>query len=264
MWKRLDESISLSDKWARLSWVAMGVGIYILPNCDTKGRFPADSRIIKARCMAYRYDVRLEVIEDALLELDRERVLHLYDVNGKRYLAFHDHDDWNPPGALKNNAPKYPAPDPNLCECLRRESGAIAPPVCPVLSSSTSLSSEGVQGEPRPPASSPEGLLVNLALNAKVIHASERQLRTHVSGWLADKGFQFVESTLMSPSVRGKDVFWIHENYFKPLKNGKPAPGARKKVRTPGCAKCNNTGRRVNPVTKSEMDCSACVREVSV
>ncbi len=122
MWKRLDESISLSEKWARLSWAAMGIGIYILSNSDSKGRYVADSRIIKARCMTYRYDVRLELIEEALAELERENILHLYDVDGKRYLVIHAHDAWNPPGALKNSAPKYPAPVKVWCECLRPDS----------------------------------------------------------------------------------------------------------------------------------------------
>lgn len=262
MWKRLDESISLSEKWARLSWAAMGTGIYILSNSDSKGRYPADSRIIKARCMTYRYDVRLEMVEEALLELERERVLHLYDVNEKRYLVIHDHDVWNPPGALKNNAPKYPDPDPKICECLRRESGANAPPVLSPSSSTSSSPPEGVQGEPKPIQSSPEGLLTRLALDAKVIHASERQLRTHVAGWLADKGFQYVEALLMNPAIRGKDVFWIHETYFKAQKNGKAAPGARRKVINPRCPKCEGKGRRFNPATNSDMDCG-CVKEIS-
>lgn len=149
MWKRLDESISLSEKWARLSWPAMGMGIYILSNSDSRGRYIADPRIIKSRCMTYRYDVRLDLIEDALLELERERVLHRYDADGKPYLVIHDHDEWNPPGALKNSAPKYPAPDPKLCECLRRDSGANAPLVMSSSSSSSSSEERRSGGERR-------------------------------------------------------------------------------------------------------------------
>lgn len=263
MWKRLDESIALSEKLASLSWQALGVWVYLLSQTDTRGRFHRDARVVKAKCMTMRYDVRLELVEEALLELEKAVLLHRYDVDGKAYLVLHDYEDFNPPGALGKVSPKYPAPPDRLCKCLQKEraSGVRTPDVTsPVLSTS---SPEGVQGEPKPVSSSPEGLLVRLALDAKVIHASERQLRTHISGWLADKGFQVVESLMMNPAIKGKDVFWIHETYFKAQKNGKPPPGARRKVVNKDCAKCAGTGRRQNPVTGGEMDCS-CVREVAV
>jgi hypothetical protein len=291
MWKRLDESISLSEKLASLSWVGFGTWAYLLSQTDTMGRFPRDARIVKAKCMTMRYEIRPETVEEALLEIEKSGLLHCYAAeDGRRYLVLHDYREYNPPGALGRVSPKYPAPPLNICDCVaseRRSAGCkslVIPPeeggvsgvpstlfspeksvrtpdvTSPVLSTS---SPEGVQGEPKPVASSPEGLLVRLALDAKVIHASERQLRTHVSGWLADKGFQVCESILMNPLIRGKDVFWIHEHFFKLQKNGKAPPGARKKVHNKDCAKCNGTGRRFNPATNADMDCN-CVREVAV
>lgn len=263
MWKRLDESISLSEKLASLSWPALGTWTYLLSQTDTMGRFPRDARIVKAKCMTMRYDVRLELVEEALLEIEKAGLLHRYDVDGKAYLVLHDYPEFNPPGALGKVSPKYPAPPEILCKCLQKEraNGVRTPDVTsPVLSTS---SQEGVQGEPKQPASSPEGLLVTLALAAKVIHANERQLRTYISGWLTDKGFQYCEQLLMNPAIKGKDVFWIHETYFKLQKNGRAAPGARRKVVNKECAKCNGTGRRLNPATNLEMDCG-CVREVAV
>lgn len=280
MWKRLDESIALSEKLASLSWVALGTWTYLLSQTDTMGRFHRDSRIVKAKCMTMRYEIRPETVEEALLELEKSGLLHCYAAeDGRQYLVLHDYREYNPPGALGRVSPKYPAPPLGICVCTdaerRKEGGLPGVPstlfsaeksvrtpdvTSPVTSTS---SSEGVQGEPKPPASSPEGLLTRLALDAKVIHASDRQLRTHIAGWLADKGFEFVEKLLMNPIIKGKDVFWIHENYFRPLKNGKAAPGARRKVVNKDCEKCGGKGRRLNPVTNAEMDCG-CVREVAV
>lgn len=266
MWKRLDESIALSDKLASLGWVSMGIWTYLLAQTDTMGRFHRDSRIVKAKCMTMRYDLRPETVEESLLELEKSGLLHCYAVEGKTYLVLHDYREYNPPGALGRVSPKYPAPPPGLCPCVdseRRASGVLTPDVTSTSSSSSTSTSEGVQGEVRAPACSPEGLLVRLALDAKVIHANERQLRTYVSGWLTDKGYQFVEQLLMSGKVNGKDLFWINDTFFKAQKNGKPAPGARKKVHNPSCQKCSGTGRRMNPVTNAPMDCN-CVREVAV
>lgn len=265
MWKRLDESIALSDKLADLNWVSFGIWTYLLAQTDTMGRFHRDSRVIKARCMPMRYDLRPETVEEALLDLEKSGLLHCYAAEGKPYIVLHDYMEYNPPGALGRVSPKYPAPPPGLCPCTdseRRASGVRTPDVTsrPFLSSS---SPEGVQGEPRPPTSSPEGLLVALALKAKIIHANERQLRTYVAGWLTDKGFQFVEQLLMGGKVNGKDLFWIHDTFFKAQRNGKAAPGARRKVTNPDCEKCYGKGRRPNPVTGGEMDCG-CVREIAV
>jgi len=258
MWKRLDEAISLSEKWARLSWPAMGIGFYVLSNSDSKGRFLADTRIIKGRCMTFRYDVRLELIEDALKELERERVLHLYDVDGKQYLVFHDHDDWNPPGALKNNAPKYPDPDPKICKCLRRESGANAPPV--LSPSSSSSTSEGVEGEGLPLPDSPEARIMKL-LEQRNCPSSPTTIRRYARGWITDKGFQFTECVAMDDWCKGKDVIAIHDRFFREPKGQTKSP--KRKVVDKNCSKCAGRGRRPNPATGGEMDCG-CVREVAV
>jgi len=130
MWKRLDESISLSEKLASLSWQAFGVWTYLLSQTDTMGRFPRDSRIVKAKCMTMRYDLRLELVEEALLEIEEAGLLHRYDVEGKPYLVLHNYRDHNPPGALGRVAPKCPSPPNGLCSCTdleRRANGVQTP-----------------------------------------------------------------------------------------------------------------------------------------
>ena len=206
MWKRLDESLSLSEKHARLSWEAFGLWVYLLSNSDAKGRFSGDARVIKARCMTYREAVRLEQVEDALSELERERVLHLYHVGPRRYIQIHDHDSWNPPGALRYQDPKHPAPPDDLCECVRRESGVKTPLVS--SSSSSPSASEGVQGEPdhpppkRPPSKpgvSHEALLVSVW--------NDQPRRDPIS---PAKGVRFVETAVAAgvPMPEIEAAFW--------------------------------------------------------
>lgn len=265
MWKRLDPKISTSEKHAKFGFSPLTLWVMMLPHTDSQGRYWANASYIKGQCLPLFDHVRLEQIEQALLDLQEVRLLHLYDSNGKRYLVYHDVEDFNPPGALRYAKPQWPEPQAGVCRCVdsRRVSAVNTHLVSSPSSLTSSSTSEGVQGEPKPVASSPEGLLASLALAAKIIHASERQLRTHISGWVADKGFQRVEEILMNPAVRGKDVFWIHEQFFKAQKNGKPPPLGKKKVINPKCPKCSGRGRRFNPATNSEMDCN-CVREVAV
>lgn len=205
----------------------MGIGMYILANSDSKGRYDGDARVIKARCMTYREDVRLETIEDALSELEGEWILHVYHVGQKRYVVFHDCLDWNPPGALRYNAPRYPDPPESLCECLRRECGAKAPLVS--SSSSSSSTSEGVQGEPIPPPEKPPSpaklkredevfrQLWGLAKRQKIL-ATDGTLTNYIQGWRARIGAANLEEKLSHPTAVGKTVNELQDLWFP--KNG--------------------------------------------
>lgn len=94
--------------------------MYLLVNTDAKGRYHADPRIIKARCMTMRYDVRLELVAEALAELASEKLIHRYDVDGKPYLVLHDYDTHQPTGALRYVDSKFPEPPAGSipCKCL--------------------------------------------------------------------------------------------------------------------------------------------------
>lgn len=243
MWKRLDEGISLSEKHARLSWMALGVWTYILPNTDAKGRYSADTKVIKARCMTYRDEIRLEQVEDALKELERERVLHLYTSGSKRYLVMHDHAEYNPPGALRYQDAKNPDPPDDLCQCLRQECGVKTPPV---TSSSSSLSSlEGVEGEPTPPPEPKPILnardetlrqLFALARKQKVA-ATDETLRNRLDAWVARLGADVVHAKLMEPTTVGRTVNELQDQWFPKVVPPKPEQPAQNGMRA-NAARC--------------------------
>lgn len=252
MWKRLDESISLSEKLASLSWVGLGTWTYLLAQTDTMGRFPRDSRIVKAKCMTMRYEIRPETVEEALLEIERSGLLHCYAAeDGRRYLVLHDYREYNPPGALGRVSPKYPAPPPGLCPCVdseRRSAGCkslVIPPeeggsdgvpstlflpeksvrtpdvTSPVLSSSSSTSGDdGGVGEeeeswPPMPATS-RGHLWKLFCKAKITGTAS-QKRQYFEAWLAQAGPERLEQIFMEKRVIGKDVFVIQRWYFNDM-----------------------------------------------
>lgn len=223
MWKRLDESIALSEKLATLSWPALGVWTYLLAQTDTMGRFHRDVRIVKAKCMTLRYDLRLEVVEEALLEIEKAGLLHCFDVEGKTYLVLHDYREFNPPGALGRVSPKYPTPPGGLCRCVdseRRASGVRTPDV---TSPSTSLSSSGedggvgeeeeLAGSWPPTPATPRGHLWKLFLKAKIT-GTPGQKRQYFEAWYAQAGAQRFEQILMDQKIVGKDVFAVQRWYF--------------------------------------------------
>lgn len=276
MYKALHQTIRSSEKHAALSDYAERIWTRGLVAADMVGRLTANPKKFHVEAIPMLPYDEGKIIA-AFKELEAVNLCHFYKVDGKPYMVFHEHDEHNKAARnLRNIKGSYPPPEPSVCPCVmytkyEGEESTVVPTIVPTIVRTTAspiLSSlvpdlvpEGVQGEPKPTQSSPEGLLTRLALDAKVIHASERQLRTHIAGWLADKGFQFCEGLLMNPAVRGKDVFWIHEQYFKTPKNGKSPPGLKKKVHDKSCLKCSGSGRRLNPATMSEMDCT-CVKEI--
>lgn len=274
MYKAMHQSMRDSEKLANLSDFAFRVWEMGCVASDLTGRITANPKKFWAQAMPL---VNFDEAKYAAAIAELKGLVHFYEVDGKKFMVFHDHDEHNKGTKnLRNIRPSCPPPPPNLCFCVvytKKEEGGV--PAVPTADG-TADSTAGVQDpvpvlvhvplpekNPEQFPDSPESRLVRLALKAKLIFASERQLRTHISGWLADKGFQYLESLLMNDAIRGKDVFWVHETYFKPQKNGKAPPGARRKVINPKCDKCHGKGRRPNPITGGEMDCG-CVREVAV
>ena len=120
MWKRFDEQVSLSRRVSALSDRAFRVWAMLMPHTDCRGRFLADHVTIWSRCFP-RGPMDQEEVKVALRELEKAGSVHVYEVRGERYLVFHDHDDYNPPGKLRNIRPKFPDPPVELCPCLGDE-----------------------------------------------------------------------------------------------------------------------------------------------
>lgn len=239
MWKRLDPKIATSEKHVKLGFGPMMLWALMLPHTDSKGRYWANPAFIKGQCLPLFDAIRLEQVEAALLELEKVGLIHLFDSEGKRYLVYHDVEEFNPPGALRYQKTSWPDPDGGLCRCLSRRVNAVSTTFVP----SSSLK-EGVQGKPDLESldtpDSPDSRLFRLAIKAKLRAVSETQLRRYVSGWNAEKGFQFVEALLMNQAIKGKDVLDVNNQYFRPQRStGKPMPLPGRSFK---CQSCGDSG----------------------
>lgn len=123
MWRR-HYDLSESDKLGAVSPMGHTVWSFLLAHPDMLGRFSADPEVVKSKCMTKCKWARLEQVETALIELNDQRLIHLYEVRAKRYLVLHDVDEHNPPGRLSFvRKSKHPAPPVGLCSCLQFQKG---------------------------------------------------------------------------------------------------------------------------------------------
>lgn len=220
MWKRLDPRISTSEKHSKLGFSSLTLWVMMLPHTDSKGRYWANASYIKGQCLPLFDHVRLEQVEAALLELEKTRLIHLFDSEGKRYLVYHDVEDFNPPGALRYTKPQWPAPPEGVCRCLdsRRVHAVNTLLVSSPSSSSSRLGGGGVEeGEDWPPMkATPRGLLWGLFRKAKIT-GTPSQLRQYFEAWYAQAGAQRLEEILMDPKVKGVDVFAVQRWFFNDI-----------------------------------------------
>lgn len=257
MWKRVDELLSHSEKHAQLGFNALRVWLWTLPHTDCNGVFTADPRLVKAQCMPL-LDVRLDQVEAALAELVSARLIHLFDAGSKRYLVFHDHDQWNPPGNLKFQRGKYPLAPESVCQCVVK--AAPSKPVDPGSEEEGERRSNVVRTSPSSPLSSSNVIsprdemlrqMFNLAKNQNVAARADT-LMVHLKAWTARLGAQEVQARLMDKSVVGKTVNEIHDQWFPKVAQKALAP-APKSYR---CGTCNDTGLVDDPRDGSKSECS--------
>lgn len=122
----------------------------MLPHTDTTGRYWANAAFIKGQCLPLFDHVRLEQVEEALLDLERVGLIHLFDVGGKRYLVYHDSAEHNPTGGLKYQKSEWPSPPPGVCKCQSRRDNDV------VTAASLSPSSSSPPPPPEPETEPPE------------------------------------------------------------------------------------------------------------
>jgi hypothetical protein len=264
VWKRLDQKISTSEKLASFKFTPFTLWTMMLPHADCEGRYWANASFIKGQALTMFQDVTHADIEAALLELDKIGLVHLYEAEGKRYLLFHDHTEMNPPGSLRYQRPRWPAPESKKCECFMIVKAPLSR--CSSPSSSSSTSTEGVQGEPseepppnpyhsKPVVMSPRDeqlrQLFMLAKNQKVA-ATPSTLQTRLDAWLSRLGASELTARLMDPSTVGRTVNELQDAWFPKVaqKALSPAP------RSFRCGTCNDTGFLVDPRDGSKSQCS--------
>jgi len=189
--------------------------------------------------------IRLGQIEDALLELSYAKLIHLFDVGSRRYLVFHDHQQWNPPSNLKYAKGIYASPPPGTCICCKSiESNPDETALVSSSSSSTGLRGvQGGEGASKAISGDDEIMrqLFDLAKKQSVM-GREDTIRAYLIGWKrrlggADK----LQEKLMDPWVVGKTVIEIQEWLFPKVAQKPMAPA----VKTFKCAVCNDTGKVV-------------------
>jgi len=119
MYKALHQSIRSSEKHAELSDFAERVWTRGLVAADMLGRLTANPMKFHAEAMPMLpYDEAR--VRAAFDELKKTRLCHFYDVDGKQFMVFHDHDEHNKGGKnLKyQNRSKIPPPSSMLCYCI--------------------------------------------------------------------------------------------------------------------------------------------------
>jgi len=104
----IKESICSSGSLDGLSDFEENFFYKLIVNCDDYGRFDARPSILKARCYPLRDSLRLNLIEDALLQLERAGCVEVYTVDGKPYLRL---PSWELHQQIRAKKSKYPAPD---------------------------------------------------------------------------------------------------------------------------------------------------------
>lgn len=229
MWKPVSTDLALSDAHESLSHLAYKLWVQLLPFTDVKGRYRADSGLVKQQCLPLS-SARLPSVDEALAELASANLIHLYDVGGKRYLVYHE----PPKTGLKYQRTRFPDPPASLCPCLKSEaSGGSSElmerrsdgvPNAASHSPPQSHSQEGGSGG-KPSLADADQIFAWLKVNH--VLGSDAQLRQHAQGWTAAFGVNRALEVL-NAGGRGRDVLWINRTLFaKEKARPKPPPDCR-------------------------------------
>lgn len=104
----LKESICTSENLNLLPMETVAFWMFLLTATDDFGRALAKPEIIKGRCFPLRPEITAEIIEVRLRELQAEKLLYLYEVEGRRYFQI---ANWERHNRLRAKAPRYPGMD---------------------------------------------------------------------------------------------------------------------------------------------------------
>lgn len=117
MYKALQDTIGLSTKLSSLTDFQFRVWSMGLAKSDTFGRIQADAKLFKAAAMPLS-DVSESKVKTAIEAIERAGLIHLYELGGKRYMVFHDHEQAGT-GNLRYRKSAFPAPPSSICRCVK-------------------------------------------------------------------------------------------------------------------------------------------------
>lgn len=97
-----DQVANLTDDTTRL------IFLFVMAHADVEGRYSANPRIVKGKVLPL-LELSLDKVMDALLDLDDNGLIYLYEADSKPYLAF---PGWERHQKLRKDreSPKYPLP----------------------------------------------------------------------------------------------------------------------------------------------------------
>jgi hypothetical protein len=108
------ESATLSESLAKLSHLAERIFWRLTTVADDHGRFSGNLAIVRGRCLPLVQGISDQDLNAALLELQAVGAIQLYEVEGKRYLAF---KSWKKHQRTYEGKPKFPEPPRVAATC---------------------------------------------------------------------------------------------------------------------------------------------------
>lgn len=110
--RMIARSISTSTRMAEVSTFAKLLFTWIIPHCDDFGHLDSTPKILKGMVVPF-CEEGTDQVEAALNELESNKLIRFYEVDGRRYLEI---DKWNDHQTFKNDRKKvalYPAWNPD-------------------------------------------------------------------------------------------------------------------------------------------------------
>ncbi len=86
--RMLNKKISYDQKVSSLSLKSKLLFTWIIPHLDVKGRFFAESSIIKGQVCPFVKELSLKNIDNCLMEIQQADLIVLYQVEGHKYLEY--------------------------------------------------------------------------------------------------------------------------------------------------------------------------------
>lgn len=127
-WKPIHRMMSVNEKFPKITPQAFALWAFMLPHSDEIGVYPKNVALIKSQAAPLIGWLPMDALEKLLIELERENLIHFFDAGGKKYIVYHDHQDYSPLGVFKKVARGFHVPPENLCPCVKKSLQAMRYP----------------------------------------------------------------------------------------------------------------------------------------